>query len=1260
MALPPLLRYVYNTGTDEVIRRGKRIFLTGGAELVHADPLLKTAVFQVKSDTHANSYRVLISKYNEPNGVSVRCQCPYNLGEICRHEAAALFQLQDLIDKNFLAEPEAHYDQRHTVVKMKNIDLKALRLLSSQEIFMEAENIARHHQAAIQRAADESVEALLQYGGEDFPLTIRRNEDRSFDTRCICDETAHPLCKHKTALFLQLLNAYGPQYFDTLRNWDREKNKLLAQYGYSLSDDLEGKFTFTYENGKPFLRVLDTSIRKLSQAGVSPETATLESGFPGEGGTDGGDRDGGDSARGPQSSRGLGVVFSRNPKEYPFLTLGLVQGEVNAQKDGFVSYLKKIELNRYVDYYLYPYSARDLITQMRKLQPAELNKYLSRNSPFAALWDQFYVEDGEKLPEETRKLILEFMHTRLKQLFPLIAGQPLNFWLPPAQALKSTSLVPVRISERQARPAFSVVSSPGGMRLHCLVSLGDETFPIEENETGSPLVFLRERVLYLFEGKNDPFVIDEYMQPGGKEISADEWPAYLEERLLPLSREYRVHFEDDLFREKSGIQPRCCIRVSELGDLLLIHPQFFYLDQEAGWDDQPTITTQRDGKILVIHRDQAAEQAFIDRLSGLHPSFKNPTHHRYFYLRTKEVIRKNWLFNFIDSLKEWNVVITGYDNLKNFRFNQHRPETRLNISSEIDWFDARVEISYGDQPVSVRAIKKALADKQHYVELPDGTLGLLPEQWLERYGLLFRMGEESAKGLRVSKFNFSVIDELYDHIDDQRILEELEEKKKNLLQTDQSVHTTLPSNIKAIMRSYQESGFQWLSYLDKVGWGGILADDMGLGKTLQALSFLQSVKNRRGDCLALVVCPTTLIYNWENEICKFTPELTYLIHHGPARTRMPEELTAKNIVITTYGTLRSDIQILMQAAFDYVILDESQAIKNPQSKIAKATHLLQTRNRLCLSGTPMQNNTLDIYAQMNFLNPGMLGSFDFFRNEFANPIDKLGDEDRKAHLRKLIYPFILRRTKEQVARDLPEKSEMVLFCEMDPEQRHIYESFRNMYRSKILGTIDEQGMGRSQLTILQGLMKLRQICDSPAILGEEEPYPNHSVKLHELMRELQENTGDHKVLVFSQFLGMLALIREKLKKQNIPFEYFDGSTSAADREQAIRNFQQNDPCRVFLISLKAGGVGLNLTAADYVYIVDPWWNPAVEQQAIDRTHRIGQTKNIFAYRMICKNTVEEKILQLQEKKKSLVKDIISDDSGFIKKLTRDDIEYLFS
>jgi non-specific serine/threonine protein kinase len=290
----------------------------------------------------------------------------------------------------------------------------------------------------------------------------------------------------------------------------------------------------------------------------------------------------------------------------------------------------------------------------------------------------------------------------------------------------------------------------------------------------------------------------------------------------------------------------------------------------------------------------------------------------------------------------------------------------------------------------------------------------------------------------------------------------------------------------------------------------------------------------------------------------------------------------------------------------------------------------------------------------------MLGNKEFFKEQFAKPVDKFQDQETKDHLRKLVYPFMLRRTKEQVADDLPDKTDITLYCEMGPQQRAIYEAYKNMYRSRILGSIEQQGIEKSQFAILQGLMKLRQICDSPAILRDEQKFDNHSAKLDELTRELEENTGEHKVLIFSQFLGMLALIREKLKQHQIPFQYFDGSYTAIQREQAINEFQNNQACRVFLISLKAGGMGLNLTAADYVYIVDPWWNPAVEQQAIDRTHRIGQTKNIFAYRMICKDTVEEKIMLLKEKKNSLVKDIISKDQHMIKQLTRDDVSYLFS
>lgn len=1244
MSLPQLLKYVYNNGTDEVIRRGKRIFSTGGVELLEADPVLKSAAFRVKSDTHANYYKVTIAKYHDTGNMSVRCQCPYNLGDICRHEAAALFQLQEMLDKNHFDSFETHYNQQHTLIKMKSIDLKSIRLLTSPELYAEAEKILKHHKIQIRSAKDEKVEALLKLDGQEYPLILQRNEERNFDTHCICDETEHPLCKHKTALFLQLLNANGPFYFDTLRNWDKEKNKLLAIYGYSLTDNLDGKFAFSYMEGKPFLRVLDPSIKRV-EAPVAGRTQQAPPPPPPD----------------IVVTQRVGVVFNANETLYPFFRMDLVSGEVNEEQNGFVSLVNKLDLTKYIDFYQYKEHDRELISPVRKLQSGEVSKYLSKNSPFAGIWENITHDNSEELPTETKELMLEYMHPKLAKLFPQMAEHGLLFLLPNRQPFKTRNLQPIALAGGRLLPVFKTHTGEKEVEITCYVNIEGELVNVTDNEWESPLLFLYKGMLHLFENPQDALHVELFRNTGRLRIPVSEWPTYLKDYLLPLSRQYDIQFDASLLAEVDDILPESRVYLKEMGETFIIQPGFAYHGHEVEWNDETRITVQEGNKVLIIHRNKAAEEQFVESIRALHTNFSQPSNNNYFYLRSKEALKNNWFFLFFDALKEMNVRVFGFDGLRNFKFNSHKPVTNLQISSGIDWFDAQIEVLYGDQRVSIKDIKHALANKQNYVQLADGSLGLLPEEWLRKYSLLFKIGEEKDKGLKLSKYNFSVIDELFEFIDDEAIVIELEQKRKKLLQFDEIRNVSLPHNLNANLRPYQESGFQWLNYLDEVKWGGILADDMGLGKTIQALTFVQHYKNTHNDkCLALVVCPTTLIYNWENEIKKFTPEMRYHIHHGPTRMKNPEELQKVDIIITTYGTLRSDVQLLMKMEFDYVILDESQAIKNPQSKVTKAAQLLHTKNRLALSGTPMQNNTFDIYAQMNFLNPGMLGSVDFFRNEFATPIDKFQDEERKDHLRKLIYPFILRRTKEQVAKELPEKIETVIFCEMDAEQRHIYDAYRNTYRSKILGVIEDQGMERSQLTILQGLMKLRQICDSPAILNESEQYPNHSVKLHELTREMSENISNHKVLVFSQFLGMLALIKDRLQHLKIPFEYFDGSTSTMERERAIQNFQNNEECRVFLISLKAGGVGLNLTAADYVYIVDPWWNPAVEQQAIDRTHRIGQTKNIFAYRMICKDTVEEKILQLQERKKSLVKDIIADDTGFIKKLSKEDVLYLFS
>jgi len=1243
LALPHLIKYVYNSGTDEVIRRGKKIHSLGYVELVEHDDLVNSVTFRVKDDSYSTFYRVNVQKYDDPKTLLIRCTCPYNLGDICRHEAAALFQLQDLVDKNLLATSSAMvYNQKHTVLKMKFIDLKIIRMLAGVENYGEAEEILRVNKANIIHAANEKVEAIVDVEEGKFRVILQKNDERNFDTSCSCDETHHALCKHKTALFLQLLNAYGPHYFDAIRNWDKEKNKLLELYGYSLDEELTGKFEFTYKEGKPFLKVLDPSIKRVVPSpALSSFSSTLN----------------------PVNTnttiavklRKAAIVFNANESSFPFFSVEVVQGEFDEEAEKFVGRVEKLDLGKFINTDLFSENDKQLIQQARKLQQIEINKYLNRNSPFSGFWENIIHNENEELPEETKMLIVEFLHPKIKKIF---AETSITLYLPRGKKFNTENLQYLLTSEESPRLQFKVSDRNDEYVMESLVLINNETLKVSDNHWGSNLLFLHDETLHLWARPDDALVADKFSK--SLHVTPDSWPSFLNEVVIPLTVEYPVSFDKSIIKETKEGEPDITVMLIERGDYLLFQPQFSYKGFSVKKSDKDTIIVADGNKVMMVYRNKVTEQNFHDKLASLHSQFIVQKQHNSLVLKGTDVLKNNWFFLFVDAMKEMKVPVFGFDALRNFRFNTAKPSTQIHLSSGLDWFDAKVELSFGEQRIGISEIKKALANKQSFVQLKDGSLGILPDEWINKYSLLFKVGEGRNNKLRLSRFHLSVIDDLYEKRDETELSFELDEKYEKLRNFKSIPEVDIPEELENRLRPYQTSGYHWLNYLNTVGWGGILADDMGLGKTVQALSMLSHYQKQEGNLKALVVCPTTLIYNWENEIKKFTPSLTWCIHHGSLRTRNPEDFEKSDIVITTYGTLRSDIQLMMKILFDYVILDESQAIKNPSSKVTKAACLLNAKNRLCMSGTPLQNNTFDVYAQMNFLNPGLLGSVEFFRNEFSTPIDKFGEQEQKDHLRKLLYPFILRRTKEQVAKDLPEKTETILFCEMEDEQRKVYEAYRNVYRDKIMGVIEGQGIDKSQLTILQGLMKLRQICDSPAILNEEEKYPNHSIKLDELTREITENIGEHKALVFSQFLGMLALIKGKLTENNIPFDYFDGSTPPHERERAIQNFQNNEDCRVFLISLKAGGVGLNLTAADYVYIVDPWWNPAVEQQAIDRTHRIGQTKNIFAYRMICKDTIEDKILQLQERKRILAKELIADDQTFVKSLSKEDVEYLFS
>ncbi len=1250
MALPHLLKYVYTHGSDEVIRRGKKIHAIGFVELVENDYLFGSAVFRVRDDNYATFYKVYISNYKDPKTVSLRCACPYNLGDICRHEAAALIRLQEMLDKGLLEAENIVYDQKHTVAKMKTIDLKTIQLLSSQEMVAEAENYLKSAKPVIETAKDETVKATVTIEGQDFSVIIRRNEEKNFDTSSDYEDTEHLLCLPKVIVFLHFLYTKGQHYFETIRNWDKEKNKLLEAYGYSLQDDLKGKFEFNYKDGKPYLRVLDPSIKRIAMPLPSARPqferiTAVEAEEP--------------APKEQVITKRLGVVFNFNKTGYPFFTIDLIEGEMDEDKN-FAGTVEKLDLAKYIGVDGYSDADKHLLLLVRKLQDAEVNKYVNRNSPFSGIWENIIHNDGDDLPGETKNLIVEYLLPRLKKLFSEMGDTPAYVILK-GKVFKTANLERVELNSKYIVPQFHVTTNGKNFEIECFIKPDAVAYGLEENEVQSLPLFLYNHQLYLWDHAEAVETAEKFLPKGIMKVKESDWSETLRKLVMPLTKEYKVDFDKSLVSEIKDGEPEVKLFLHEKGEYLVFQPIFSYKGFDTKAKDKDELIIPFQDKVIVVHRNRLAETSFIEKLQTLHSNFVPYDDGAALALKGADVLKNNWFFLFVDAMNEAKTPVYGFESLKNFRFNTAKPQTHIYISSHTDWFDAKVDIIFGDQKVSVAEVKKALANKQQFVQLNDGTLGILPDEWLKKYALLFRVGEGKADKLKLSRYHLSVIDELYENRNEEELTIQLEEKYSRIREFDNIREIEAPQNLQPILRPYQVAGFQWLNYLHEVSWGGILADDMGLGKTVQALSFLQHYYELYdGDLRALVVCPTTLIYNWENEIKKFTPSLEYYIHHGSLRIRNVEELKKHHVIITTYGTLRSDIKLFMQMPLDYVILDESQAIKNPSSKVTKAASLLNAKHRLCMSGTPLQNNTFDIYAQMNFLNPGMLGSVEFFRQEFAIPIDKFGEAEQKEHLKKILYPFILRRTKEQVAKDLPEKTETVLFCEMENEQRKIYDAYRNDFRAKIMGTIEEQGIQKSQLTILQGLMKLRQICDSPAILNEQEKFDNHSIKLDELAREITENIGHHKALIFSQFLGMLALIREKLEELGVKYEYFDGSTSAPDREKAIQAFQNDEETRVFLISLKAGGVGLNLTAADYVYIVDPWWNPAVEQQAIDRTHRIGQTKNIFAYRMICKDTIEDKIMQLQEKKRLLAKELISDDATFVKTLSREDVEYLFS
>ena len=602
----------------------------------------------------------------------------------------------------------------------------------------------------------------------------------------------------------------------------------------------------------------------------------------------------------------------------------------------------------------------------------------------------------------------------------------------------------------------------------------------------------------------------------------------------------------------------------------------------------------------------------------------------------------------------------------------------MDVRKNNDWFDVYAVAVFGEFRIPFLKLKTHLLNGVREYTLPDGQMVILPEEWFSHYKELLIYGKSGGDNIRLGKHHYTIAERIGRDPDISGHLNKLSEKEKLSI-------PDLPGELSGVLRPYQKAGYAWIYFLHQNRLGGCLADDMGLGKTLQTLTLLLKLKNEyipatpiekiaekkklqldlfagqdcsRGKTLrtSLIVMPLSLMHNWENEIKKFTPGLSCIRYTGSTREILSENLSGYDIVITTYGVVRNDLELLSKFEFFYLILDESQIIKNPKSKISRAVRLLKAENRLVLTGTPIENSLTDLWSQLTFLNPGILGGQQFFQDEFVNPIEKLQDEEKKNILRGIIEPFILRRTKTVVEKDLPALSEKVYYCEMSHDQRKLYDTIKSEIRNGIFEKMNSPEKRNVKIDVLKGLMQLRLIANHP---GLSENRSEESGKFEEVIRNIENLISEgHKVLIFSQFVKHLNLYRRYFESMKWKYAYLTGELKDSQRQQVISEFQNDPDNLLFLISLRAGGVGLNLTAADYVFILDPWWNPAVEQQAISRAHRIGQKRNVFSYKFITKDSVEEKILRLQKKKSDLAGDFIKSNDP-LKLFTDDDLLGLF-
>lgn len=1223
MILKALYSYIENNSTFQSVNRATIYF----PQLV--DRTFGEFVFECMG-THINPYEVRVNIKSDPK-ISSNCSCPYEEEGICKHQIAAINTIIEMIKTKeidadelilSLKNQEKKSDPKSSITNLPHdkgvLDIDAINKMkfSAKPYYysrVEFKTVTRKKVTAIMDNYREVIFISLEYFPKKDELALN----------CTCNSSS--ACFHKLAFLQDFVEDFTAEYFSPNFK-DLIKKRTLQEKNLEGLVNFDDVFELNVSKEGIDVKQLVPNIVVDAKAPLKLVNDEPKGFFVPK------------VYKKQKVSFALGFCLEKYQGEivsaYPFY------GKLNKSKTEIVSKFEVIEEHDYT-------TALELVNDNDA--SAFITKSIQLNNVFRrAAYNGFEVDD-------IRKLIANF-----SSLIPYLDEKTI-FVRDSSKSFIRKNVKELSFSNETVTPILKIKENNSFYQLDFKVKVNDKKHLLSSKKV---------KVL--------PFGIiigDVFYPTLNPEISANLLEAaqkkqinlynrgldHLRKTVIdPLSAIFEIEFsgiKETKRKPKSDNVEKHVYLSDEEGEYVVLQPLVKYGEKlvppggtDKVWADE--------AKLSYLKRDAEAEQNFLELIKNLHPTFENKT--GYFYLSVENALESMWLMETIEQLKSSDIRIFGLNELKSIQYNLNKPTFSIGLSSGTDWFDMDLDVQFGDQKVDLRELQKSIVKKSNYVELKDGTIGILPKEWIEKYKKYFKLGQIKKDKIEISNYQFNIIDELYEDLTNTpTFLEELYEKKKRLANLKDLKPIPKPKNLKATLRPYQKEGLNWLVFLDENKLGGCLADDMGLGKTIQTIAFIQYLKNNaKGKKLNphLIVAPTSLIFNWIAELEKFAPKLKVLPFIGAQRDDLKKEIAKQDVILTTYGSLIKDIEFHKEKKYNYVVLDESQAIKNPQSQRFKAVRLLNSENRLALTGTPIENNTFDLYSQFNFLNPGIFGSIKHFKSTFSDAIDKEQDQSVSDLLARMISPFLLRRTKSQVAKELPSKTEGVIYCEMGANQRKVYDHFKQYFREKLAEQIENEGVNKSQMYILQGLTKLRQICNSTALADKDKDYGADSSKLDELTRHLNEKVNNHKVLVFSQFVGMLKIVQERLDSEGIKYEYLDGQTR--NREEKVNNFQNDPEIRVFLISLKAGGTGLNLTEADYVYLIDPWWNPAVESQAIDRCYRIGQDKKVMAYRMICKDTIEEKIVQLQNKKKTVASEVIRIDKEK-KTFDKKDVELFF-